>query len=60
VVDKGIENIKEVINILNLYRIYYIQVSTYYPIVNSIIKRGHKPLTNSLSKIIKGEKDRKK
>jgi hypothetical protein len=25
-----------------------------------MIKRGHKPLINSLSKIIKGEKDRKK
>jgi hypothetical protein len=27
---------------------------------NGIIKRGHRPLTNGLSKIIKGEKDRKK
>jgi hypothetical protein len=27
---------------------------------NGIIKRGHRPLADSLSKIIKGEKDKKK
>ena len=59
-VNGGTENIKEVINILNLYKIYCIQVSTYYLIINGMIKRGHKPLTNSLFKMIKGEKDKKK
>jgi hypothetical protein len=54
------KNIREVINILNLYKIHRIQVSIYYFIVNGIIKRGHRPLTNSLSKIIKREKDEKK
>ena len=58
--DGGTENIKEVINILNLYGIYRIQVFIYYSIVNGMIKRGHKPLTNSLFKMIKGEKDEKK
>jgi hypothetical protein len=27
---------------------------------NGIIKRGHRPLADGLSKIIKGEKDKKK
>ena len=58
--DGGTENIREVINILNLYKIYCIQVSVYYLIINGMIERGHKPQTNSLSKIIKGEKDEKK
>ena len=58
--DGGTENIKEVINILNLYGIYRIQVSTYYPIVNGMIKRGYKPLIDSLFKMIEGEKDGKK
>ena len=58
--DGGTENIREVIDILNLYEIYRIQVSAYHLIANGMIKRGHRPLTDSLSKIIKGEKDRKK
>ena len=58
--DGGTENIREVIDILNLYGIYRIQVSTYYSIINGMIERGYKPLTDSLFKIIKREKDRKK
>ena len=58
--DGSTENIREVINILNLYEIHRIQVSAYYPIANGMIKRGHRPLTDSLSKIIEGEKDGKK
>ena len=59
-VDGGTENMGEVIDILNLYGIHRIQVSAYHLIVNGMIERGHKPQTNSLSKIIKGEKDEKK
>ena len=58
--DGGTENIREVINILNLYKIYCIQVSVYYLIINGMIERGHKPLTDGLSKMIKREKDKKK
>jgi len=59
-VDGGTENIREVIDILNLYGIYRIQVSAYYSIINGMIERGHKPLTDSLFKMIKEEKDEKK
>ena len=59
-IDGGTENMGEVIDILNLYGIHRIQVSAYYPIANGMIKRGHRPLTDSLSKIIEGEKDGKK
>jgi hypothetical protein len=59
-VDRGTENIREVINILNLYGIYRIQVSVYHSIANGMIERGHRPLTDSLSKMIEGEKDKKK
>ena len=59
-IDGGTENIREVIDILNLYGIYRIQVSIYYLIINGMIERGHRLLTNSLFKMIEGEKDRKK
>jgi hypothetical protein len=60
VVDGGTENIEEVIDILNLYGIYRIQVSVYYSMANGMIERGYRPLTDSLFKMIEGEKDKKK
>ena len=60
VVDGGTENMGEVIDILNLYGIHRIQVSAYHPMANGMIERGHRPLTDGLSKMIEGEKDGKK
>ena len=51
IVDGGPKNKGIVKALVELYRIYRIIASAYYPAVNSIVKRGHRPITDTLSKL---------
>jgi CRISPR/Cas system-associated endoribonuclease Cas2 len=51
VLNRGEEFKGKVINLLNKWGVNKIQISIYHTPVNRIIKRGHKPLKDALSKL---------
>ena len=56
IINRGRKFIEEVTKILKKYKVKYIIVSAYYSKVNSIIKRGHRPIINALAKLLAAEK----
>jgi CRISPR/Cas system-associated endoribonuclease Cas2 len=51
VLNKGREFKGKVIDLLNRWGVNRIQISVYHAPVNGIIKRGHEPLKDALSKL---------
>ena len=51
VFNRGGEFKGKVINLLNRQGVDRIQISVYYALINRIIKRGHRPLKDALSKL---------
>lgn len=51
----GPKNKKLTAALMDKYGIRKVNVSKYHPEANGIIKRGHRPIIDSLSKMIKGK-----
>ena len=51
VIDSGLENKVDVKDLTTRYSINQVIVSTYYPLINSIIERGYKLIIDVLVKI---------
>jgi len=51
IINGGPENKALVNEFIKRYRVRRIRVSTYHPQTNGMVKRGHKPVINTLSKI---------
>ncbi len=56
VTDRGPENKGFLAKLVKTYGIRHVITSAYHPQGNSLIERGHKPIINVLSKLIKGGK----
>src|SRR4051794_15807863 len=57
IINSGSENLGKTRDLLIIMGIYYIQLSTYNPQTNGMIKEGHYPITNSLRRLINNGKD---